>query len=85
MSIEVTLYDLGIVVIEGNGVDGSQVAWFPLTSPGLPVGHTEPQPQLGNESDCIFLLKPLALYICLYFSHLSQKAPELKKAWWMWK
>ena len=42
---------LRIVVIEGYGVYGSQVAWFPLISPRLPVRHPKPQPQLGGRSN----------------------------------
>ena len=45
------LYYLRIVVIEGYGVNSSQVAWFPLASTWFPVRHSKPQPQLGDKSD----------------------------------
>ena len=48
---QITLYYLRIVVIEGYGVNSSQVAWFPLASTWFPVRHSKPQPQLGDKSD----------------------------------
>ena len=52
---------LGIIIVEGDRVGNSEVAWLPCTAPRLPVRHPESEPQL--HSLVIFVYSAAIIFI----------------------